>query len=356
MLLSEPLHILCLYHRVLIVLQPLLVLCKALDLILAISLRPQIGMGLHLREPAPAVLLGVGPRVHTARIIFPQQRLRLVIQRINCHVAALHRAFALQLHLLLLKLRKPGLHVADPFQLALLDQLFPLILPPHAFLGRRLGFRLPRPDLLFQLLDLAVQLVLPLFQDADIFIVVKASFVVFVGAVLFDHFRRMVELVLGDLFFALHVLYGLILILVVFGVRGLCRVSIDCRVQNLLLCRGQRFPAHLFLPKLLLLERIGVILIGRLLRHRRHVRLPIPPRHSPHRVRPALIALRHLPLRLLLHRRAGSLVVFKGCPALLHPDFLLCPRIIWRHKRSCAIFFVLALIRPRLCDCFFQWY
>ena len=48
MLLSEPLHILRLYHRVLIVLQPLLVLCKALDLILAISLRPQIGMGLHL--------------------------------------------------------------------------------------------------------------------------------------------------------------------------------------------------------------------------------------------------------------------------------------------------------------------
>ena len=318
MLLSEPLHILRLYHRVLIVLQPLLVLCKAFDLVFAISLRPQIGMGLHLREPAPTVLLGVGPRVHTARVIFPQQRLRLVIQRIDRHVAALHRAFALQPHLLLLKLRKPGLHVADPFQLSLLDQLFPLILPPHAFLGRRLSFCLPRPDLLLQLLDLASQLFLPLFQDADIFIVVKATFVVFVGAVLFDHFRRMVELVLGDLFFALHVLYGLILILVVFGVRGLCRVSIDCRVQNLPLCRGQRFPAHLFLPKLLLLERIGVILVCRALRSLRRARLPIPPRHSPHRVRPALIALRHLPLRLLLHRRAGSLVVFKGCPAPIH--------------------------------------
>ena len=48
MLLPEPLHILRLYHRVLIVLQPLLVFREAFDLILAISLRPQIGMGLHL--------------------------------------------------------------------------------------------------------------------------------------------------------------------------------------------------------------------------------------------------------------------------------------------------------------------
>ena len=262
----------------------------------------------------------------------------------------------MQLHLLLLKLRKPGLHIADPFHFALLDQLFPLILPPHTFLGRCLGFRLPRPDLLLQLLDLAAQLFLPLFQDADIFIVVKAAFVVFVGAVLFDHFRRMIELVLGDLFFALHVLYGLILILVVFGVRDLCRVSIDCRVQNLLLCRGQRFPAHLFLPKLLLLERVCVVLVCRALRRLPVAALAVCLRCVPHGVRPALIALRHLPLRLLLHRRAGSLVVFKGCPSLLHPDFLLCPRIIWRHKRSCAIFFVLVLIRPRLCDCFFQWY
>ena len=192
---------------------------------------------------------------------------------------------------------------------------------------------------------------------------IHAAQIVVIRAILFLHRARPVEFLLAQLLFALLLpfLSPVFVFMNCFQFSALLRscgfyVLIDICIQNLLLRRGQRFPAHLFLPKLLLLERVCIVLVCRALRSLRRARLLVGRRNLLHLLRLILICLRHLPLRLLLHRRAGSLVVFKGCPSLLHPNFLLCPRIIWRHKRSCAIFFVLVLIRPRLCDCFFQWY